>query len=340
MSNAIIIYCILNFVILFLVSRISYPLNLVDIPNIRKVHTEPVAFTGGIAISIILLFAIFLFNDFHKSLGTIISIGFLVSFLGLIDDKYNLNTGGKLSLQVIPIFYVVVSENLVLNQIGNYNYFIIDLGTFAVPFTLLSVLFLINSFNYFDGIDGSLGCSTISVLLILIFLVSQNNNHVLMLEQDIKLFLIVIIMPIVFFLIFNFSFLNLPKLFLGDSGSLFLGFIVSFVLIYFANQNLIHPILLAWSVVIFAYEFLSLNIIRVKNRQRIFEPGQDHLHHLLLKKTKSIFFTNILLFISNVGLFIVGYLSFIYLNEFISFLFFITFFLLFLFLRYSIQKNN
>jgi UDP-GlcNAc:undecaprenyl-phosphate GlcNAc-1-phosphate transferase len=60
---------------------------------------------------------------------------------------------------------------------------------------------------------------------------------------------------------------KLPKLFLGDSGSLSLGFIVSFILIYFANQEIAHPIILAWSVSIFVFEFLSLNIQRIKKKK-------------------------------------------------------------------------
>ena len=89
--------------------------------------------------------------------------------MGLIDDKYNLNVGGKLSLQVIPIFYLVVFESLFLTNIGDYDYFKLELGTINIPFTLINVLFLINAFNYFDGIDGILGSVTISVLCILFF---------------------------------------------------------------------------------------------------------------------------------------------------------------------------
>ena len=96
-------------------------------------------------------------------------------------------------------------------------------------------------------------------------------------------------MPICIFLCFNYALFRLPKLFLGDSGSLLLGFIISFVLIYFANQKITHPILLAWSVSIFVYEFLAINLIRLKNKKSIFKAGQDHLHHILIKKTKSIF---------------------------------------------------
>ncbi len=342
MSNTVIIYCILNIIILFSVSKISYRLNLVDLPDKRKIHKNETAFTGGIAISIILLFAIILFDNFNKSLSVIISISFLISVVGFIDDKYNLNTGGKLSLQVIPIFYLIIYEGLLLNQIGNYNYFYLDLGVFSVPFTLLSLLFLINAFNYFDGVDGVLGFSSISVCLILMFLAFENSSHSLVQEKQIQFFLFVILLPIIFFLFFNFSFLNLPKLFLGDSGSLLLGFLVSFILIYFANQGLTHPILLAWSVAIFVYEFLSINIIRIIRGRMIFKAGQDHLHHILLNKTKSIFLTNIIISASNFLLFAIGYFSYVLINELASLIVFIITFIIFYVLRnfHSIKYKN
>ena len=129
------------------------------------------------------------------------------------------------------------------------------------------------------------------------------------------------------------SFFKLPKLFLGDSGSLLLGFIVSFLLIYFANQNFIHPILLAWSVVIFVYEFLSINIIRLKNKQSPFKAGTDHLHHILFEKTKSIISANLIMFFLNIALFLIGYISFLLFNELVSLILFITLSAVFLFLR-------
>ena len=331
MSNTIIIFILLNFIILYLFGKISYKFNLVDIPNKRKIHSKATAYTGGIAISIILLFAIFLFDGFYKSLSLVISIGFLISIVGLIDDKYYLNIGGKLSLQLIPIFYLVIFENFSLYQVGDYNYFEADLGTFAIPFTFLSVLFLINAFNYFDGIDGTLGFTSISVLCILYFLV---------VDQNIKFFLSIVSIPILLFLLFNFSVFRVPKLFLGDSGSLFLGFIISFILIFLANQKHVHAILLAWSVAIFVYEFLSINIIRLKNNKDLFIAGQDHLHHILYYKTKSIFLTNIFIFVLNILLFIIGYITFLLLSPLLSLIIFIILFVIFFILRNLILKKN
>ena len=333
MNYILIIYSLLNFIVLFSFAKISYKLKLVDLPNKRKIHTKATAYTGGIAISVILLIGIILFDDFNRNLSSILSIAFLIAIVGLIDDKYHLNIGGKLSLQTIPIIYLVVFENLILNNIGEYGYFSLELGAFALPFTFLSVLFLINSFNYFDGVDGMLGCTSISVIINLYFLASLQNSHFLVSEQNIQFFLIILLIPLGIFLFFNFSILKLPKLFLGDGGSLLLGFIISFILIYFANKNFIHPILLAWSIVIFVYEFLSINIIRLKNEQKIFKAGKDHLHHIILKKTKSIFLTNFIISFSNIFLFAIGYLSFLLVNALASFLLFIILFAIFLIIR-------
>ena len=335
------LYILLTLIVFFFNGKISYKLHLVDVPNKRKIHLNATAYTGGIAISVIFLIAVILFDSFNRSLSLILSIGFLISIVGFIDDKYNLNTGGKLSLQVIPIFYLLVFANLVLNNLGNYHYFELDLGTFTLPFTLLCLLFLINAFNYFDGVDGLLSFTTISVIFILYFLALENSNHFLVKEQNIQFFLITLIIPIFLFIFFNFSFFGLPKLFLGDSGSLLLGFVISFLLIYFANQNFIHPILLAWSVSIFVYEFLSINIIRLKNKQKVFKAGKDHLHHILLEKSKSVFLTNLAISLSNIILFFIGYLSFVKINPLVCLINFIIFFIIYFVLRniFSVKIN-
>ena len=324
MNYIMIIYTLLSFLILLSFAKISYKLDLLDLPNKRKIHSKATAYTGGIAISACLVISILLLGIRDNYLNLILSMGFLVSIVGLIDDKYDLNVGGKLSLQIIPIFYLVVFENLFLNHLGDYNYFKLELGTFIIPFTLISVLFLINAFNYFDGMDGTLSFTSISVLTILYFLIP---------DQNFRLFIFIIAIPLIIFLMFNFSIFKLPKMFLGDSGSLLMGFIISFTLIYLGNKNFIHPILLAWSIVIFVYEFLSINIIRLKNKKDTFKAGQDHLHYILYRKTKSILLTNFYISIANIILFFIGYFCFLLISPLTSLIIFILLFFLFLILR-------
>ncbi len=324
MNYSLLSYSILSFIILYLSAIVSYKLQLVDLPDKRKLHVSATVFTGGAAISVTYILSILLFEIYNNSLNLIISMSFLMSMIGLIDDKFRLNVGGKLSLQVIPIFYLIIFQNLALSHLGDYDYFIFHIGAFSIPFTLICALFLINAFNYFDGTDGTLCITSCSVLAILYFLIP---------DQEFQLFLIIIIVPILIFLSFNFSFFKLPKMFLGDSGSLLLGFIISFTLIYLANKSLVHPILLAWSIAIFVYEFLSINLIRLKNNKNPFVAGRDHLHHVLFEITKSIFATNFFIFIINISLFIIGYLSFSLINPLASLLSFLVLFIIFFTIR-------
>lgn len=319
----IIIYSILGFLILISFSIVSYKFNLVDIPSVRKKHSNPTAYTGGLAISFIYVCSLLLF-DVGKSFNLIISISFLMALVGFVDDKYHLNMGGKLSLQIIPIVYLIIVENFKLDQLGYYDFFNLQLNSFSIPFTLICVLLLINSFNYFDGLDGTLGFASLSTIGILYFLIP---------DDTVKFFLITISIPILLFLFFNFSFLKLPKLFLGDSGSLLLGYILSFVLIFLASKESVHPILLAWSIQIFVYEFASINLIRLKNKKDPFKPGLDHLHHVLLKKTNSIFFTNTIICVSNIFLFVIGFLAFKLIGPLLSLVIFIILFAVYFILR-------
>jgi UDP-GlcNAc:undecaprenyl-phosphate GlcNAc-1-phosphate transferase len=317
--------------LIFFISKASYILNLVDKPNKRKKHSKATAYTGGLAISLSYICSLQIFETYIYTLNIIVSIALLIAVVGFIDDKYNLNIGGKLSLQVIPILYLIIIDNLNLTHVGDYNYFKLELNSFSVPFTLLCVMFLINAFNYFDGLDGVLSFTSISVLGILYFLTTDEN---------IKLFLIIILLPICFFLLFNFSIFNLPKLFLGDNGSLLLGFIIAFLLIYLANERIVHPILLAWSVSIFVYEFISINLIRLMNKKNPFKAGLDHLHHIFFKKNKSIFLTNFLIVSTNIVFFTIGYISFEIFNPLISLILFLSLFIIFFIIRntYLIKK--
>ena len=125
----ILIYSSISFLLLILISKISYNLKLVDAPNKRKMHLKPTAYTGGLGLCLIYIFAIFLFDFSSEKLNLILSTAFLIGIVGFIDDKNDLNVGSKLSLQIIPIIYLIILENLSLNHIGNYNYFKLELNS-------------------------------------------------------------------------------------------------------------------------------------------------------------------------------------------------------------------
>ena len=319
-DNKLLLYSLISLLLLLFFTALSYKLNLVDIPNKRKIHKKPIAFTGGIGLGFSYITLSFLYNFSNVGLSYIISISLLISIFGLIDDKFNISLSSKLSLQSLPILMIIFFDNQTLNTLGVYYNISINLNTFSVPITLLSVLFLINSANYFDGTDGSLVCTSMSTFLILFFLID---------DVEIKKFIILIVIPMSIFLLFNFSLFGLPKLFLGDSGSWLIGLLISFLLINFANNYFIHPILLAWSISLLIYEFISINYLRLKSKTKIFKASKDHLHHVLFLKSKSILFTNLALMIFNLVLFFIGYSSYLFFNSAISLLFFIIFYLIY-----------
>jgi len=331
MTYKLLIYYTICFFLILVITKISYKLNLVDKPSKRSSHLKPTSYIGGIAISIALVISIFIFNITDQKLNLILSTAFLVSLVGFIDDKFSLSVGNKLSLITIPIIYLIVFQEFSLKHLGDYDLFKLNLGAFNVPFTLISILFLTNSINYFDGLDGTLSFLIICSLLILYLITSDTNLHK---------FILIFVSTICFFLIFNLNVFNLPKVFLGDSGSLQIGFIVSFLLIYIAINNLIHPIIIAWSIVILVYEFLAINLIRIMKNIKIFDPAKDHLHHIFFIKTKSLVLTNFLICLLNIFLFLIGYLSFLFINPITSLVFYILLFCIFLLCRYKYYKRE
>ena len=107
-------YLLLSFALLYVCARISYKLKFVDLPSVRKTHVDATAFTGGIGISFSFIFSIFLFDVSNIVFNLILFMSFLMSIIGFIDDKFNLNARNKLSLQFFPILYLIIFQDLSL----------------------------------------------------------------------------------------------------------------------------------------------------------------------------------------------------------------------------------
>ena len=147
----LIIFNIITYLILY---KISFTYNLLDFPNDRKKHIKATPLVGGLIFYISLLFSIYLF-EFPEKVNNIIIYSGLIVLTGILDDFYDL----KVPTRIILIFiacYLLISNGLLLENIGQYNSHIINLGAFGIIFTILSVAGLTNAFNFLDGIDGLL----------------------------------------------------------------------------------------------------------------------------------------------------------------------------------------
>ena len=325
----------LCFVIFFFLVKISFLLNLIDIPNSRKTHPAPVPYTGGLCIGLTFILIIFLAKFQNTVINQILIYSFVVSIIGLIDDKFDLSVFLKLSLLTFPIF-LLSSYGLTIKNLGYYPVIgIIELGSLGIIFTITCCLLLINSVNYSDGIDGfaaSLFISSIINLFILVNFQIPVNNEFLYL-------LLLILVPLSVFLILNINTFGYKKIFLGDSGSLMLGFLLSFLIIFAHNNIKIHPALLIWTISFFIFEFISTNLIRLAHRKNIFDPGKDHFHFEIYKKTNSNNLTILIGVAINSLFFLVGFFIFSYFNSIVSLLTFIFSIFIYFYLRIKIRNN-
>lgn len=272
------IVLIFQFLILILLDKIAKKFNFLDYPSERKKHSKPTPYVGGLALGFGFLFLIYILKIKVIYLDLIIFSALLMSIIGLIDDKFDINPIVKLIFQSIPV-YILISKGLYLTDIGEYEIIgKIGLGNYAKFFTFLCCLLILNAFNYIDGIDGLLATLFINIFISFIIICYFFN------EIYISQILVYFILPVVVFLLFNISLFSLPKIFLGDSGSNLLGFLTGFTMIVLYKKFSIEPSILIWPVALIIFDFLATSIIRVQNKKKLFQTGNDHVHYQISKK--------------------------------------------------------
>tara|TARA_A100001234_G_scaffold42065_1_gene34358 strand:+ start:603 stop:1604 length:1002 start_codon:yes stop_codon:yes gene_type:complete len=333
MLNNQIIYSLIIFPFLVIFSiLISKRLNLVDIPSSRKIHKLNIVNTSGFISSLFLLFVVKL-SEFSVELENIIIAGFFVSIIGFIDDRIELKPSTKIILILMPCVYLIL-HGFELTDLGKYEIIeIIYLGKFSFFFTLLASILLINAINYTDGTDGLLISYCLISILYFYFLSDKQSQYL-------QIFLILIFILIVL-LIFNF----LPaksgfKSFLGDSGSLFFGFLISFSMIYLYKYEKVHPAYLIWATWIPIYDFLFVTFLRVKNKVSFSVPDNSHFHHYIFKLfSKSHLKTFLSISLINSVVIFVGYFICLIFGKIYSLTLFVILFPFFCLIRAKLLKK-
>ena len=265
------IYILISSSIIYLSRHLGY----FDKPNKRTIHRIPTINTGGLIIYLFFL-SVTSQGEFNYNIELIVSIGFFVCLTGFIDDRINLNPSSKIILIIIPSIYLILN-GISINDLGQYEYLgNLELGKFKIPFLLLAIGLLINATNYIDGIDGLLLTFFLSCLIYYIFLIDDIKTINLL-----KFFVIAGFLNLILNLLpSKYKF----KVFSGDSGSLFIGFFISFMTIELYSSFNIHPAILIWPLWYPVYDFLFVSINRLINKKSIFKPDNTHLHHAINKK--------------------------------------------------------
>ena len=283
-ENIILIFGIINMPIIIFFNPITKFINIFDVAdNVRKFHKNNVPLFGGILIiyNLIFFFVLDYFLNLNLSQEIVnkreyftFCIGTIIFFcIGLFDDKYNLSANKKLFLNFfILLFLTLMDDNLVVKQL-KFSFFEnpIYLNNFSHLFTILCVLLFLNAINMFDGIN--LQTATYCIIIFSIFLF-----------KGIYISLsIIFICILILFLFYN----SLNKIFLGDSGTQVLAFVISYVLIksYNLNQSFTpEEIFVILSLP--GLDMFRLFLLRVFNGKNPFSPDRNHIHHLIGNKFK------------------------------------------------------
>jgi UDP-GlcNAc:undecaprenyl-phosphate GlcNAc-1-phosphate transferase len=254
-------------------------LGLADRPDERKQHQNIVPLTGGIAIFLTLLLGTFALGTAPYS-SSMIAIASLVFAVGVFDDFRHINPWLRLLIQFGAGVLLATWGGIAIHNVGN----LLALGDIpllllTVPLTALSVAGLSNAYNMIDGIDG-LAASTIALPLLVMYALALQSAH------PMANFLLLMLVPLAVFLLFNLGPDNrlLPKIFLGDGGSVTLGFLVTASLVYFSQgeEAVILPVTALWLVTVPLMDMLATMLRRAKHGHKLMAADRLHLHHTLM----------------------------------------------------------
>lgn len=257
--------------------KVAHHVGALDIPNERKVHTKPMPRVGGLAIFAAFLLGYMLYAQSTAQMLSILMGGFVIFVLGMLDDIKPIPAKWKFLVQLIAAAIVVFYGNIVLNKISAFGITI----NFPVPLNYIVTMFFIaaitNAINLIDGLDGlAAGVSSIYFATIAIIALILNKLGGL----DVILSLIMLGATLGF-LLHNF---NPASIFMGDSGSLFLGFMISVIaLLGFKATTLTSLIVPLCILAIPILDTVLAIFRRLLKGESIGAPDKEHFHHQLLK---------------------------------------------------------
>ncbi len=276
-----------------LVKKIAYHINALDIPNERKVHKNKMPLLGGLIIYIGFLFGYILYMPKDEKMIYVIIASMVIILTGIIDDIKPLSAKHKLIGQIISALIIVSFTNLLISDISFFDYYI-NFGILKYPITIIFIVSLINCINLIDGLDGLAGGIS-AIFFLTIGILACFFPNITSLE--------IILSFIMFgaclgFLVFNF---HPAKIFMGDTGSMFLGFMISIIcLMGFKTVTLTSFLIPIVILTIPILDTLFAIIRRIINKKPIYEADKKHLHHQLLNKKFSQRVTVLIIYLASI----------------------------------------
>jgi len=330
MISSVATIIILSLIEVFLINKlikISRSKNiLLDVPNNRSSHKLATPKIGGIAIFTIFCLSVFvypsfLFNHFLSMLAIT-----LIFIIGFLDDLLELTPYPKFAVIIVSSILIIL-DGYTINSLGTYFSVTTSLGILSIPFTIFAVVGFTNALNLIDGLDGLAGSVSLVILLGFIYLgVIHDDTIILYLSS-------ILAIGISIFLLFN---LHPAKIFLGDNGALFIGFIIAMVAIKLLDY--ISPTSVFFLTGIPILDTLFVMVNRIKNKKSPFLADKTHLHHQIFRHTQDGKKTVYILALSQMMFTLIG-LSLIDNSDFLNLSIFITIYMLF-FIMLTSSKNQ
>ena len=278
-AAALIVALIVALVATPVVKSLAFKMGAMDVPkDNRRMHDHPIPRMGGLAIFLGFLLSVLLFAEITPQLRGMLLGSVIIVVLGIFDDIYSLPAMFKFVVQIVAALVAVFSGN-VIQTLSNPNIFSSDLywdlGVLSIPVSVIWIVAITNAVNLIDGLDGlACGVSTISSMTLLVIALNVS-------EPDVAVLTAALAGACIGFLPYN---LNPAKIFMGDTGSTFLGFVLATVSI----QGLFK----FYTIFSFAVPFLMLALPifdtcfailrRVSKGQSPMAPDRGHIHHRLI----------------------------------------------------------
>ncbi|MCG7538928.1 undecaprenyl-phosphate alpha-N-acetylglucosaminyl 1-phosphate transferase [Pseudoalteromonas sp. CO348] len=271
---------VMSLVAIGVVRPVAIRFNLVDKPNERKKHEGNIPLIGGIAVFCSVSVTASLFFPLNNELASYLFASGLMVMLGVMDDRHDLSVRIRVFFQVVVATLMIVSTEGYIENLGNILFFgDINLAWFGVIFTYVAVIGIINAFNMVDGIDGLLGSMAIITLTSISFLLFNSGQT--------SLLSILLVAALVPYLIFNLGVFGTQykKIFMGDAGSMFIGFTVVWLLVINTQGEFssFRPVTALWIVAVPLMDMAAIIIRRIRKGKSPFSPDRDHLHHIFLR---------------------------------------------------------
>ncbi|MEH6992703.1 MraY family glycosyltransferase [Neobacillus drentensis] len=271
----LIICFMISILITPLVKKLAYKIRATDRPNKRKVHQTLMPRLGGLAIYIAFLAGVILLQPVNPYSSSIIIGSGIIVISGILDDIYELSAKLKLMAQIAAAAIIVLYGGLQITFINLPFGGLFEFGYLSIPFTVLWIIGITNAINLIDGLDGlAAGVSSIALVAISGMAFIMGNLYVVTIGS-------ILLVSTIGFLYHNFY---PAKIFMGDTGALFLGFMISVLsLLGFKNITFVSFIVPIIILGVPISDTIFAILRRIINKQPLSAPDKSHLHHCLLR---------------------------------------------------------